>query len=160
MPAKAATLADALLAVQQAAPKLQKDSINPHFRNKYISLDALMPQILPVLNSNGIVLTQFPTHGPDDAPALLTRLTHAPTGEVIESTMPLMLDKQTAQGLGSAITYARRYSLLSILGLVADVDDDGADAEKDAPRARMTPRRPAEARRALAPAQVSGDADW
>lgn len=117
----------ALLSVQQNIPQLTRDSINPHYKNKYVSLDSLMPQILPLLNDNWLVLSQLPTHI-DGAPALTTRITHAPTGEFVEATMPLILDKQNSQGQGSAITYARRYQLLSMLGLVADVDDDGAQA--------------------------------
>jgi hypothetical protein len=124
------TLNEALLAVQKSAPALQKDAINPHFKNRYISLDSLMPQILPVLNENGLVLAQLPSYiGHDNpVPALTTRITHALTGESFEATMPLILDKQNAQGQGSALTYAKRYALLSTLGLVADTDDDGAAA--------------------------------
>ena len=122
----------ALHAVQAEALKIPKDSRNPHFGNKYISLDKLVPQVLPLLNANGLVLTQLPTHiGFDEAvPALSTRITHAESGEYIEATMPLLLDRQNSQGVGSAITYARRYALLSALGLVADEDDDGEKASK------------------------------
>ena len=103
-----------------------------------------MPQILPLLNENGLVLTQVPTFimsqdGP--SPALKTTILHVESGESLDSTAPLMLDKQTAQGLGSAITYMRRYSILAILGLVADVDDDGNAAEKSAPKRTQTTRR-------------------
>ena len=65
-------------------------------------------------------------------PALLYRLAHATTGEVLEGVMPLLLDKQNAQGLGSAITYARRYSLCAVLNIVADEDDDGQKASQGA----------------------------
>lgn len=123
-----------------------------------------MPQILPLLNDNGLVLTQFPTFIEnivgDPTPALLTRITHVASGDSIEATAPLMLDKQTAQGLGSAITYMRRYALLSILGLVADVDDDGNQAETAKPAARRKPaeRKPAE--RKPAAAASGSDDDW
>jgi ERF superfamily len=127
----------ALLAVQKAAPALQKNAINPHFGNKYVSLDSLMPQILPLLNENGLVLMQPPTHF-EGAPALTTIITHPASGESVEFTMPLILDKQNSQGQGSAITYARRYALLSILGLVADVDDDGAKASTSTRTASAT----------------------
>lgn len=127
------TLAEALLAFQSKALTVSKDARNPHFGNKYISLDKLVPQVLPLLNEQGLVLTQMPssvfTEG-GHMPALTTRLTHAPSGEFIESTLPLMLDKNNSQGVGSAITYARRYMLLSFLGLVADEDDDGEKASR------------------------------
>ena len=123
------TLAKALHAVQKEAPKLQKDSINPHFKNKYVGLDSLVPVVLPIANKHGLVILQPPSTV-DGAPALTTRLIHAASGESIEYTMPLLLDKQNSQGLGSAITYARRYSLMAVLGLVADEDDDGQAASR------------------------------
>lgn len=110
--------------MQQNAPDLQKSAINPHFRNKYVPLEQLIPEVLPVLNAAGLVLLQFPTTIEGGEPGLRTRIIHASTGEFFEDTMPLMLAKDDPQGQGSAITYARRYSILSIFGLVADVDDD------------------------------------
>jgi hypothetical protein len=127
------TLYEALLAFQKEGVKLQKNAINPHFGNKYISLDTLMEQVLPLLSKNGFVLLQFPT-SLDGVPALRTQLMHVSSSGYIEDTMPLSLDKSTPQGQGSAITYARRYALMSILGLVADVDDDANAASP--PRAQ------------------------
>lgn len=114
----------ALLAAQKDMPDLQKNAINPHFKSSYISLDSLMAQVLPVLHKHGFVLLQSPVALPDNEPGLMTTLLHAETGEGFGGTMPLVVDKQNPQGQGSAITYARRYALMSILGLVADVDDD------------------------------------
>lgn len=122
-------LEQALLAAQQDAPHLQRDAINPHFKSKFISLDTLIENVLPVLNKHGLVLLQFPSTV-SGQPALRTRLVHAESGEAVEDTMLLMAAKDDPQGQGSAITYARRYSLMSILGLVADEDDDGNHATK------------------------------
>lgn len=108
-------------------PGIQKNAINPHFRNRYVSLEALLDVVMPVLQENDVILLQLPTTV-GDQPALKTRLVHVPTGDEIEDTMFLMLDKDNPQGQGSAITYARRYSLMSILSLVADEDDDGEKA--------------------------------
>lgn len=93
-----------------------------------------MEQVLPLLNKNGLVLLQWPTAlerrtSVDEiqlgtTPALRTKLIHVASGESMEDTMPIVLDKDNSQGLGSALTYARRYALMSVLGLVADVDDD------------------------------------
>jgi hypothetical protein len=116
-------LASALLAVQRDAPSLQRDGINPHFKSKYVSLDSLMSQVLPVLNKHDLVLLQQPTVH-EGQPALRTRILHAPSGEAEEDTMLLVLGKQDPQGQGSALTYARRYALMAMLGLVADEDDD------------------------------------
>lgn len=120
-------LEQALLAAQGDMPHLQRDAINPHFKSKFISLDTLMENVLPVLNKHGLVLLQLPTTV-DGQPALRTRLVHAESGEGLEDTMLLMAAKDDPQGQGSAITYARRYSLMSTLGLVADEDDDGNKA--------------------------------
>jgi hypothetical protein len=111
-------------------PALQRDKINPAFRSKYLSLEALLGEVLPVLNKHGLALIQLPsfvyTSGALAAvPALTTRLVHDESGESIETTMLLLASKSDPQGQGSAITYARRYSLMSMLGLSADEDDDG-----------------------------------
>lgn len=126
---KPKSLTEALLKTQKEMPDLQKNAINPHFGNRYISLDSLMEQVLPVLQANDLLLTQAPTEV-DGGAALLTRFTHVPTGESVEATMPLILDRQNAQGLGSALTYARRYALMAWLGLVADEDDDANGAAR------------------------------
>lgn len=122
-------LAAALFAAQDAMPDLIKDSTNPHFKNTYISLDRVLETVLPVLREQGIMLNQFPSNiGPHAG--LRTVLTHVESGESIEDTMLLPLPKDTAQELGSAITYGRRYAILSILGLTADEDDDGEAASR------------------------------
>lgn len=130
----------ALLEVQLQAPSLQRDKINPHFGSRYLSLESLMEAVLPVLNDHGVVLVQSPTT--DDGPVLVTRLIHAESGEEIATTTPLLMEKQTAQSFGSAMTYARRYALMAMLGLSADADDDGAEASKPKakPKAQGKPR--------------------
>jgi hypothetical protein len=125
-------LASALLAAQQDMPHVQKAGLNPHFKSKFVTLDSLLEQVLPVLNKHGLVLTQHPTTAGVglDQPALRTRIWHAGSNETFEDTMLLAADKQTPQGQGSAISYARRYALMAFFGLVADEDDDGAAASK------------------------------
>jgi hypothetical protein len=66
----------------------------------------------------------FPSRD-DDGPTLRYSLVHAESGEAVSDTMPLLLGKDDMQGFGSAVTYARRYALCAVLGLVADEDDDG-----------------------------------
>lgn len=137
------TLYTALLAAQQDMPELQKNAINPHFKSKFISLDTLMEQILPILNKHELVLTQFPTYvgaGDEREAALTTTLTFAPTGESTEGTMLLCMAKNDPQGQGSAITYGRRYGLMAALGLVADNDDDGNAATAGAGNRRPVRR--------------------
>lgn len=125
------SLNEALLAFQKDPLSLEKDSTNPAFGrgSKYISLDAALPKIIEKLNALGIIVVQPPSHI-DGAPALRTIITHVASSDTLETVMPLILDKDTAQGQGSAITYAKRYAILSILGLVAETDDDGNAASK------------------------------
>lgn len=130
-------LAKALLEFQSDAPRLQRDSINPHFRSKFISLNALMEAVLPELNKRGVVLMQLPTVV-EYGPALRTVLTHAESGESVEDVMPLQAAKDDPQGQGSALTYARRYALMAALGLVADEDDDGNAAQRGRGKANGT----------------------
>jgi hypothetical protein len=117
-----------MLAVQGEAPTLPKDATNPHYKSKYTPLDTIVERIGPILNKHGLVWSTLPGRDEHGDPALTYRLSHAPTGEVLEGTMPLLLSKQDAQGQGSAITYARRYALCAVLNLVADDDDDGQRA--------------------------------
>ena len=117
-------LAQALLEFQKNAPDLHRDATNPHFQSKFLSLEGLMAKVIPAANAAGLVISQSPTTV-DTFPALRTRIIHAESGEEIEDVMLLMPGKQDPQGQGSAITYARRYSLMAALGLVADEDDDG-----------------------------------
>lgn len=117
-------LLEAILAVQQEAPTLPKDKINPHYNSRYTGLDTIVEKVGPILNRHGLVWVTLPT-GTHDEPTLTYRLTHVPSKESLEGEMPLLLDKSSAQAMGSALTYTRRYSLCSVLNLVADDDDDG-----------------------------------
>lgn len=151
------TLAQALLAVQAEALTFQKDKVNPAFKgSKYASTDSILAALLPVLTKNDLVLTQMPS-AVGTEPALTTRITHAPTGEFIEDTALLMLDKQNAQGLGGAITYMRRYAVCAFFGLVEGADDDGNSASRS-----ERPKREVEVvnRRTKKPAAASGAEDY
>lgn len=118
-------LGSALLATQQQVKNPALDSTNPHFHSRFASLGAHLDAIVPVANTNGLVIVQEPHALTDGTPALRTRVIHASTFEFIESTMPLVLAKPDPQGQGSAITYARRYALAAIFGVTGEPDDDG-----------------------------------
>lgn len=120
----------ALLKVQAEAPKLQKTAINPHFRSRFVPLEEVHEAIIPILNTNGLVWTTCPGHTENGSPVLDYSLIHASTGEKVSGSMALLPAKADPQGQGSAITYARRYALMAVLGLVADLDDDGNAASK------------------------------
>ena len=124
-----ATLAEALVAFHGEAPVIVKDSVNPHFKSKFASLDAIMAAVRPVLTKHGLAISQHPTALESGMPALRTILLHT-SGDKYQDIMPLAVDKPGPQALGSALTYARRYAVLAVLGLVADEDDDANAAQK------------------------------
>jgi len=134
------TLLTALLEVQRDAKTLTKDETarveskrtGKSYTYRYIGLDSIVEAVRDSLASNGLVWVTMPVSDDHGHPALLYRLAHAKTGEVLEGVMPLLLAEENAQGLGSAITYARRYSLCAVLNIVADEDDDGQKASQQA----------------------------
>jgi hypothetical protein len=117
------TIATALAKAQAKITHATKDSKNPHFRNDYASLESVIDATKQALLDEGIVVLQGMS---EDGSTLTTRLQHT-CGEFIESYLKLVLSKQDMQGLGSAITYARRYSLAG-MNNIAQQDDDGNDA--------------------------------
>ena len=135
-------LLTALRAARSEMPDLRTDSANPHFGNRYLSLAGMLSQVEPILGKHDLVWTTLPA-ADERGPCLKYRLAHTATGEVLEDRLPLMLSKQDMQGLGSAISYARRYALQSVLNLAAD-DDDGNAASRDPIRQTngLTPSRP------------------
>lgn len=132
------SLLSALHAVQAECPTLPKDAVNPHFKSKFTPLDTIVEIVKPLLQRHGLTWSTFPTRD-EHGLALRYSLGHVATGETLEDTMPLLLAKQDAQAQGSAITYARRYSICAVLNLVADEDEDGNAAR----RATAQPPKPA-----------------
>ncbi len=116
-------LAKALNEFQAEVVTVGKGADNPFFKSKYAELGAIMKQAQPVLTKHGLSVIQFPDNI-DGHPALTTIVMHS-SGQSQRATMPLLLSKQDPQGLGSAITYARRYSYAAALQIVIDEDDDG-----------------------------------
>lgn len=125
--AKGITFYEKFLKAQSEFPKLHKDGENPHFRSAFVTLDNILDKVVPVLNKHGIMMSQGVTTL-EGQPALKTMLTDGT--DVIETTMLLMMKSADPQGQGSAITYARRYSLMAMLGLSAGEDDDGNSANE------------------------------
>lgn len=131
-------IAPALLAAQKAITFAAKDATNPHFRNKYADLPAVVDAVKPALNEAGITFLQSATPSDSDKLHLVTRLLHS-SGEWIEDTLVMPLPKQDPQGYGSAMTYARRYALAAITGLYQD-DDDGTAASGPATQKKSEPK--------------------
>lgn len=115
-------LIKALVKAREGFESIDKDKINPHFKNKYATLDSINKAVMSSLCKNELVITQTVEQS-ESGQSLKTTLWHS-SGEKIESSMSLP-NISDMQKLGSAITYARRYSLSAILGVSADEDDDG-----------------------------------
>ncbi len=118
-------LATALCKFQGAVEKVRKSETNPFFKSKYADLSSILDVIRIPLSENGLSFVQFPK----DKNGLETMLMHT-SGEWMSATYEMKPTKDDPQGLGSAITYQRRYALGAILGLNIDDDDDGNAASK------------------------------
>lgn len=94
----------------------------------YASLSSILRAVRPAFSKHGLAVVQK-VESVNGELCLKTTLGHS-SGQWIDSVMPLMIDKKTSQGLGSAITYARRYSLAAFAGVETDADDDGLTAEE------------------------------
>lgn len=117
-------LAGALSKAQGEFTAIPKGETNPFFKSKYAGLPDVVRVAAPVLARNGLSVSQFITTDELGLEVLRTYLLHS-SGQYIWHDMKLHLGKLDSQGQGSAVTYARRYSYMSVLGLVADEDDDG-----------------------------------
>ncbi|QAZ67257.1 ERF family protein [Solidesulfovibrio carbinolicus] len=121
-------LAKALINVQRTIQPAVKDATNPFVQNRYATLNSVMDSCREALLGNSIWMTQFPVPAEPGYLGLVTKLTHAESGQWQSSLAVVPLPKADPQGMGSAMTYARRYALSAMLGIVTD-DDDGEDAK-------------------------------
>jgi hypothetical protein len=136
-----AELFKSLAAAQAKFPEIIKDKVNPHFKSKYVSLDAILSATRPALTENGLaVSSRFGEH------SIEAVLLHSSGEQITSGPVPLLLGKNDMQGLGSAITYARRYAIGALLGISPDEDDDGnaaaASAKENPYRKEAEQRKP------------------
>jgi hypothetical protein len=128
-------IAAAFVKAQRAFGPALKTSSNPHFRSRYADLSACVEAVIDALNDNGIALIQK-TYECKDGVMVETIFVHE-SGEVMEGgILHVPAVKHDAQGFGSALTYARRYSLQAACG-IAPEDDDGNAASRR-PEAKPT----------------------
>ncbi len=166
-------LASALAKAQASLSAAKKDRVNPHFKNQYATLQSIWESAREVLAPNGLSIVQTFDATDGRLMSIRTTLMHN-SGQWIAGVLSMAPQQANPQGIGSAITYGRRYSLAAILGIVADEDDDGNDAsrephdshdqEREAYRSAppVRPQTPAPAR-AAAPAKTTPGAtsgDW
>lgn len=121
-------IAQALVKAQKAFGPALKTSSNPHFRSKYADLSACVEAVIDGLNNNGIFLSQ-PSSECEDGVIVETVFIHESGESWSAGKLHVPASKQDPQGYGSALTYARRYSLMAACG-IAPEDDDGNAASK------------------------------
>ena len=127
------------------------DGNNPHFRSRYATLTAVWDACRKPLSDNGLAVVQAFRVDENGMLLLVTKLVHT-SGEWMVSEYPVTPQKNDPQGFGSAVTYARRYTLSSLVGVVADDDDDG-NAASGQQAARQTEQRQTNGNGAKAAAQ-------
>ena len=126
-----ANISKALSSFQKEVKQPVKDGTNPHFRSKYITLDGTVKAIHDCAPNHGLSYTQMPITT-ETGVGVVTLIMHE-SGEFIQfEPFTLPMEKKTAQGAGSGITYAKRYALSAAFGIVSDLDDDGNEAEAHA----------------------------
>jgi hypothetical protein len=130
-----AKLSEALSKAQGSIQGALRDRKNPFYNSKYSDLASIWKCAREPLAQNGLAVIQGTFITEDGKIILESKLTHL-SGEWISSFYPVEPIKKDPQGLGSALTYARRYSLQSLLGICADDDDDG-NAASSAPRTQV-----------------------
>jgi hypothetical protein len=129
MEKKKKTLAQAMLDFRVNVDSVTKDSTNPYFNSGYTSYNAVRETINPTLDMLGICVVESPNIL-DGVDVLNTKIYMADNpSDMIESNIRLLVPKGDMQQLGGAITYARRYSLVSLFGLAVE-DDDGNEASE------------------------------
>lgn len=119
-------LSEALAKAQGEMKPASFDAQNPHFRSKYATLASIMDACRGALSQNQIAVVQG-TSVIEDRVIVTTMLIHA-SGEFVSDQLSMNIQKDSPQAIGSAITYARRYSLASLAGVVSDEDDDAEAA--------------------------------
>lgn len=121
----------ALVKAQKGFGPALKSSTNPHFRSKYADLSACIEAVVDSLNENGVMLMQV-THEADNGVMIETLFLHESGEQMSAGKLFMPATKLDAQGFGSALSYARRYSLMAACG-IAPADDDANLAVKSAP---------------------------
>jgi hypothetical protein len=117
-------LAKALMLVQAGLTPAKRDSTNPYYNSTYADLSSVWESCRELLAKNGLCVIQGNSVGAENTLIVETILIHE-SGQWIQSELCLPLSKNDPQGVGSAMTYGRRYGLAAIVGIVADADDDG-----------------------------------
>jgi len=138
-------VASALAKARSDFGLVRKDSVNPHFKSRYADLATVLEAVSFALTQQHLTITQ-PTRIEDGKLIAETYVIHGESGEYIGAEYPVLPIKNDPQAYGSALTYARRYLLCSLLGVAADDDDDGNQASHSPPRQQQPAASPAPAK--------------
>lgn len=122
-------IAKALAKAQSTLGAVPKSGKNPHFNSKFPTLEDTLEAARKALTENDIAFPQ-PIVKVGDDHYIVTTFLHT-SGEWLRSYLPLFIERKNMQGLGSAITYGRRYALLAMAGLAAEDDDGNASVSKE-----------------------------
>lgn len=126
-------IATALCKAQKAFGPALKSSVNPHFRSKYADLAACVEAVMDSLNDNGICLIQQ-THDHPDGVIVETMFLHESGESISSGRLYFPATKNDPQGYMSALTYARRGSLMAACGIAPEDDDGNAASRKSEPK--------------------------
>lgn len=136
-----ATLAGAMAAAFSEIEGATKSANNPHFKTKYADLTAVIEAIKPALINHGLFFTQHPQ--PSDKGVTVETFLHHASGEQMSlGVLFVPANKQDAQGFGSALTYARRYALVTAFGVPVEDDDGNAAARGQSQNGAVSPSQP------------------
>ena len=150
-------IATALVKAQREFGPALKTSTTPHFRSRYADLSACVEAVLDALNNNGIYLMQL-TEEHEAGVKVSTTFIHESGEQLSGGSLFMPATKHDAQGFGSALSYARRYSLMAACG-IAPEDDDGNQAVKTTPV--VAPKPVAKAAPPAPPKKMEGhDREW
>lgn len=151
----------ALVKAQKEFGPALKTSSNPHFKSRYADLSACVEAVIDGLNNNGIFLMQS-CHLCEDGVIVETVFIHESGEQISAGKLHVPASKQDAQGYGSALTYARRYSLMAACGHAPEDDDGNAAVKKPPVVVKPEPKQEPKPTPKLAPpAKIEGkDGKW
>lgn len=135
-------LCAALVVAQAELQTVVKDAKNPYFKSNYATLEAVTETIRPIYAKHGLAIVQFPVSGENSSYGLETRIVHK-SGEWMSAVAFMRPVKDDPQGVGSLITYLRRYSAQSV-AFLASADDDGNAASSNVPKLENAPTKKVE----------------
>lgn len=123
-------LLESLAQFNKQVKPITKEANNPFFKSKFADLTTIQQTIKEPLAENKLIVTQGNVWI-NEQMFVQTKVWHTETGEFIDSVFPVIVNKQSAQDYGSAVSYAKRYSLSGLLNLIIQDEDDDAEKATD-----------------------------